>query len=177
VRSRGARRRPRAGAEHPRPGTGPEHQRANARGRYPPHPKEFGWCTTWPGRRARGAQEELLEHIGTSTPTRYANGESPHEQPAAEAEPKVSKTSSSRPSAEGLRALGCTCRSSKDRPFRLTVWYSSLLLVFGVAFVVALNLPCGWTSQTSFCAATRSTNWSGSQSGTGLARRSADSPP
>ena len=24
--------------------------------------------------------------------------------------------------------------------FRLTIWYSSLLLVFGVAFVVALNL-------------------------------------
>ncbi len=57
--------------------------------------------------------------------------------------------------SNSLRLSGARVTSSRPRPpsfvrtirFRLSVWYSSLLLVFGVAFIVALNVTARFDSQ------------------------------
>lgn len=54
---------------------------------------------------------------------------------------RASKSSSSRPSGGRVTSSSIRLPSfTRTVRFRLTVWYSSLLLVFGIAFVVSLNL-------------------------------------
>ena len=55
--------------------------------------------------------------------------------------------------------------------FRLTVWYSSLLLVFGVAFVVALNLAVRLDQPTTFTADIENGPWQALPTGPGQAVR------